>query len=239
MRLGNSLVTILLFSIVASAQTTKSWTEWSQKEAEKILNDSAWGQTYTEHPQGRVDTTVITNTRPGMIGDRRGESGQQTAQQKPVHYRARILSAKPVREAFARIVVLQQKEPSPDFVNQLQGFVDRDFGDYLVVSFSVESDDPRRVQGGLAMLGKLTGEMLKEKVYLEREDGKRAVFLDYKPPIGDGMGGKFVFSRTLDGQPFLSSQSESMKFFLQLTEKQKITVKYKVEDMKYGEELEY
>ena len=95
------------------------------------------------------------------------------------------------------------------------------------------------MQGGMAVLGKLTGEILKEKVYLERADGKRATFIDYKPPIGDGMGAKFVFSRSLDGQPFLSEAVDSMRFVLHLSEKQKITVKFMPDGMTYGGKLEY
>ena len=39
---------IILFAASIAAQKTKPWTEWTEKEAAKILNDSAWGQTQTE-----------------------------------------------------------------------------------------------------------------------------------------------------------------------------------------------
>jgi hypothetical protein len=212
-------LTLFAFLVLAASSyaqsSTKPWTEWSKKEAEKLLNDSSWGQTFTEEPSTPTDTTVITNTRGGMSGDRKGENAAMPTA-KPVHYRARLLTAKPVRQAFARIVILSQPNPSKELTDQLQSFIDRDFGDYLVVSFSVESEDARRAQGATMMLTKLTAEMLKDKVYLERADGKRATFLDYKPPTNDGMGGKFVFSKTLDGQPFLSGSEEAARFALQL-----------------------
>jgi hypothetical protein len=239
MKLFLTFFVLLVFALAANAQSTiKPWTDWSKKDAEKILNDSSWGQTFTEEQTGPADTTVITNTRGGMSGDRKGENpAAPTA--KPVHYRVRLLTAKPVREAFARIVSLSQPDAGKELTDQLQGFIDRDFGDYLVVSFTIESDDARRAQGSMMMLSKLTIDSLKDKVYLERGDGKRATFLDYKPPMNDGMGGKFVFSKTLDGQPFLSDAQDTAKFAFQLSEKQKINLKFKVAGMTYGGKLEY
>ena len=229
---------ILSFAGLMLAQDQKAWTSWSKKDAEKILNNSGWGQTYSEQPDGPVDTTVVTNTRGGFTGDRKGESGESKTKSS-VRYRARLLSAKPVREAFSRLVILQQPEAGAGLRDQLQGFVDRDFGDYLVIAFSIESEDPRMAKGSEMMLSKFTSEIVKEKVYLEREDGKRAQFLDYKPPVGDGMGGKIVFSKTLDGQPFLSEKEDTAKLFIQLSEKQKMTFRFKVSAMFHAGKLEY
>src|SRR6476620_4778739 len=42
---------LLLCAVTVSAQkenTTKPWTEWSEKEAMKMLSDSAWSQTQKE-----------------------------------------------------------------------------------------------------------------------------------------------------------------------------------------------
>ena len=39
---------LVLLALPTYAQKGKAWTDWTQKEAEKVLNDSAWGQTQTE-----------------------------------------------------------------------------------------------------------------------------------------------------------------------------------------------
>jgi hypothetical protein len=65
--------------------------------------------------------------------------------------------------------------------------------------------------------------VLKDKVYLERKDGKRLALADYRPPGPDGMGAKFVFNRTLEGQPFLTPQSDNVRFSAQLSEKENLT----------------
>lgn len=158
---------------------------------------------------------------------------------KSVSYRARFLTAKPVREAFARLVILSQPNAGKELTDQLQGFIDRDFGKYLVVAFAVNSSDPKMAAGGMATMARLNAEMLKGKVYLERKNGKRLEFIDYKPPIADNMGAKFVFERELDGQPFLTPESESVKFVMEPSEKLKVNIKFKVTTMVYNGKLEY
>jgi hypothetical protein len=80
---------------------------------------------------------------------------------------------------------------------------------------------------------------LKSGTYLERKDGQRAELSDFKPPIGDGLGAKFVFPRLLNGQPFLDANSGQLRFQCQLSSKIKIEARYKVSDMIYDGKLEY
>lgn len=234
------LVSVFCFlSLPVLAQDmTKPWSDWSKKDAEKILNDSAWGQSYTqEMPAAPSSGGATTRTSGGLAGGGPTESGENRAP-TPTKFRARLLTAKPIREAFARMIVLQQEKPTDELKTSLQGFIDRDFGDYLVVSFSVEGS-PQMSKMAEGMLARMTGEMIKDKVYLERKDGKRATFVDYKPPVGDGMGAKIVFSRTLDGQPFIGSGEDTIKFNFDMNERQKIGVKFKTSGMTYGGKLEY
>lgn len=217
---------------------SKPWTDWSKKDAEKVLNDSAWGQSYTQEISVPTSTAATTRTSGGFAGENRGESGENKAP-TPMKYRARLLTAKPVREAFSRIILLQQPNAPADLKTQLQGFIDRDFGDYLVISFSIEGGSPQMAKGSEMMLARLTADALKDKVYLERKDGKRATFIDYKAPVGDGMGAKIVFSRTLDGQPFLGAGDDVLKFNFEMNERSKISVKFKASGMTYGGKLEY
>jgi hypothetical protein len=234
---------LILFGVSAFAQPGKKpWTEWSQKDAEKVLNDSSWGQTQTEGGSDRPSTSVITSTASSGNSGRdlasSGESGVPKASQA-VRYRVRFLTAKPIREAFARSIFLSQPNAGKEFADQLQAFVDRDFGSYLVVALSADSEDARMAAGELRTLGKLTTEALKEKVYLERKDGTRLPLSDYRAPIGDGMGAKLVFDRNRDGQPFLTEQSDTVRFVMELSSKVKLNVKFKVATMMYGGRLEY
>ena len=239
---------LVLCACSAFAQKTKPWTEWSEKEAAKILNDSPWGQTQVE---GRSDTPTADSAITQVPAPRRDTqrvlsdsdadrvpSGQAKAD-RTIRYRARFLSAKPVRGAFARLLLLKKAEVDENLSTQLQGFVDRDFNDYIVVVVTPEGADDRLVGSAMKFLTTATAEILKDKVYLERKDGKRLPLAEYRPPGPDGMGAKFVFMRTLEGQPFLTADSDNVRFFAQFSEKTKLNVRYKVADMMYDGKLEY
>lgn len=235
---------LALCACSAFAQKAKPWTEWSEKEAAKILNDSPWGQTQTEGEESRQpeQTSAITQVAAPRSADRqlqREGEAPKTGPSRVLKFRMRFLSAKPVRGAFARLLLLKKAEVDENLSTQLQGFVDRDFSEYVVVAVSVEAADERLAGSAMQALTTVTSDALKDKVYLERKDGKRLVLADYRPPGPDGMGAKFVFMRQLEGQPFLTPESDNVRFFAQLNEKMKLNVKYKVSDMMYDGKLEY
>jgi hypothetical protein len=226
-------------------QSSKPWTEWSKKEVDKTLNDSAWGQTQSEGGQSSQpsSTSAISTTTTGRREDSnltaagRTESGDVKASPL-VKYHMRFLSAKPVRAAFARMVLMSQAQPNPDLAGQLQEFVNRDFADYIVVTVSMEVSDQKRATPLLNAFTSATTEVLQKNVYLERKDGKRLFLMEYRAPSADGMGAKFVFPRTVDGQPFLT-QSDNVRFVAQLNEKTKLNARYKLAEMMYEGKLEY
>lgn len=239
-----SVLLLALCACSAFAQKSKPWTDWSEKEAAKILNDSPWGQTQTEGEETRQpeQTSAITQVAaPGSANRQLSREGEapKTGPSRVIRYRMRFLSAKPVRGAFARLLLLKKAEVDENLSTQLQGFVDRDFSEYVVVAVTVEAADERLAGSAMQVLTMATPEVLKDKVYLERKDGKRLTLADYRPPGPDGMGAKFVFMRQLEGQPFLTAESDNVRFFAQLNEKTKLNVKYKVSDMMYDGKLEY
>jgi len=236
----------LLFVLAgfASAQT-KPWTEWSKKEVEKTLNDSAWSQTHAEAPQSQpTSAAAITSTMAARNEDRNisaasrnAESGQTKAVAS-IKYFVRFLSAKPIRAAFARRVLLEQTQPNEELATQLKAFVDRDFSEYIVVTVSVEVGDEKMVGGVTRAFSAATTQALQNNVYLERKDGKKLFLMEYRPPTGDGMGAKFVFKRAEGGQPFLTD-NDSVRFFAQLNEKMKVNAKYRLSDMLFDGRVEY
>jgi len=238
-----SCLVLFMFFSAAFAQK-KPWTEWTKKDVEKTLNDSAWGQTQSEggRQQAPTQTSAVTQTTAARRDDRttsdvRAESGES----KPsnvVKYHVRFLSAKPVRAAFARMVLLAQTEPNEALTGQLQTFVDRDFAKYIVVSVGVEVSDQKMAAPLTRAFSAATTEALKQTVYLERKDGKKLFLMEYRAPTEDGMGAKFVFERVVDGQPFLS-ENDSVRFVAEFSEKMKLNTKYKLSEMLYDGKLEY
>lgn len=244
MRVVSACFVLVILVSAGIAQKQKPWTEWSKKDIEKTLNDSAWGQTQSEgsDSSSSTSTSAITQVAAPRAADRevsqrQGESGEG----KPssvVKYHVRFLSAKPVRAAFARMVLMAKTPADEALTNQLQEFVNRDFADYIVVSVGVEVGDQKLAMPVMRAFSTATTEALQKNVYLERKDGKKLYLMEYRAPVEDGMGAKFVFPRKFEGQPFLS-ENDSVRFFAQLNEKMKLNTRYKLSDMLYEGKLEY
>jgi hypothetical protein len=238
-----SMVVLLAASV--SAQKTKPWTEWSAKEADKVLNDSAWGQTQTEGDAGSQpsSTSAISQTTAAKESQVRSasaaanvESGEKK-ESMSVHYRVRLLSAKPIRAAFVRMIELQGAPP--ERVAQLRTFVDRDFGDYIVVTITMDGNDRKRMGIATSEISTIDADALKTTTYLERKDGKRIALMEYRPPSADGLGAKFVFPRTVEGKPFIEADSGEVRFATQAGKALKITRRFKVSEMMFDGKLEY
>jgi hypothetical protein len=243
MRVISACFVVVMLASAVFAQKQKPWTEWTKKDIEKTLNDSAWGQTQVEggKSQSSESTSAITQVAAQRAADRQmsreGESGE-TKPTPVVKFHVRFLSAKPVRAAFARMVVLSKGQADESLTQQLQAFIDRDFADYIVISVGVEVGDEKMAMPLTRAFAAATTEALQKNVFLERKDGKKLFLMEYRAPAGDGMGAKFVFPRKLEGQPFLT-ENDSVRFVAQLSEKMKLNTRYKLSDMLYEGKLEY
>lgn len=235
---------ILFIAVPATAQKTKPWTEWTEKEATKILNDSAWGQTQTEVAEGAEPTSVsaVTQTTAARREDQRissasnVESGENKTRAS-LNYRVRFLSAKPVRAAFVRMLELQGA--TPERVSELRTFIDRDFGDYIVIALSIDGTDRKRLGPSTEEIKTADEAALQKTAYLERKDGTKLFLTNFRAPAQDGLGAKLVFPRMVDGKPFIDAGSGEFKFVLEIGKTIKISRKFKVAEMVYEGKLEY
>lgn len=228
------LLTILLGS-AAFAQDSKAWTDWSKGDAEKLLNKSAWGQSLMK---GEAPPDMRTRNNAGSPNPSLGDPGPIKVPSE-IYLRVRFLTAKPIREAFASRVLIAQPDASAELKGRLQSFIDEGFGDFIVIGVNVEGQNPQTVAPTMRALMQLKTEDLAEKAYLERKDGKRLPILEYKTPVNDEMGGKFVFARTVDGQPFFTPDADTVRFVLNLSGNLKFNMKFDVGKMTYGDRLEF
>ena len=76
-----ALLTVI-FIVLAMAQRQKPWSEWTEKETEKILNDSPWGQT-------QVDTNTSEMTYSPTTGSSGNAGGRPTTQRDQRFARSR------------------------------------------------------------------------------------------------------------------------------------------------------
>ncbi len=238
---------VLLFASGTSvAQKSKPWTEWSEKDAEKILNDSAWGQTQSEESgssqpsqTSAISSTTAARERTVRDAGAAATSAQSGEAKAPVtiRYRVRFLSAKPIRAALVRMIELQGA--SAERMGELRPFVDRDFGDYIVITVTLEGNDRKRMMPVQQALLSAESSALKESTYLERKDGTRVALSQYRAPGQDGIGAKFIFPRTVDGKPFIDAASAEVKFGTEIGTAVKINRRFKTSEMIYDGKLEY
>ena len=100
----------------------KPYTEWNDKDVQKLLHDSPWARTQTF-------SDVVPLIRP-MPPSGPGAAGADRPVSNAIHvnFRIRFLSAKPIRQAISRLMELQQKEEvSDDLAAQLKAFASGEF----------------------------------------------------------------------------------------------------------------
>lgn len=222
------LLIVAALTTVTIAQRTKPWTEWAKKDVDKMLNESPWGQTQTETDTSQM-TYSPTSDKTAMSVD--GANNQAV----DFKYHIMFFSAKPIREAFARRVLLSNPAIKPE---QLNNFINGDYSESIVVAVIPESKDARYLRPIEEAMKGSTVDTLKNNTYLERNDGKRVFLEDYAPPGSDGTGAKLQFPRTFEGKPFLTSDS-SVRVVSSFGKGVKVSWKFKLSDMMYDGKLEF
>ena len=251
-RLASIVVTCLLAAGWAAPQNAnKSWMELSRREAEQTLANSPWSQTqvdtdtsemfYSPTRQGSASagrSNAPTYTDQQSVNNNRADRGAVN-QSVNITYRICFLSARPVRQAFAKMILASEQKVNDDLVARLQSFVERDFSSYIVIAVSIDATDKRYLGPVMQSINSATTGTLKNKTYLERQDGKRLFLSQYLAPISDGLGAKFIFPRLVDGIPFLQGDSGTVRFVAEFNESFKLNMRYKVADMMVDQKLEY
>jgi hypothetical protein len=246
-------VALLLFMTIAAAQKdTYSWMELPRKDAERLLTNSAWSHTQIDtdasemfySPTRPGTSSAAPSTNKGVVGSQQSVNNNRAdrgALNEEVHttYRISFLSARPVRQALAKMILSSEREPNEPLATQLQAFVERDFSSYVVIAVKVDSSDRRLLGPIMQAINSATTGTLKNTTYLERQDGQRVFLMQYIAPISDNLGAKFIFPRLVDGQPFLRSDSGTVRFVAEFNDSFKLNMVYKVGEMSFDQKLEY
>ncbi len=251
----SSLCCVVLLALASALPAAAQWdkktpTEWSERETQRLLNDSPWAQTQTFSDTSQMTGNVALST---------GQS--RVAQDIHVKFRVRFLSAKPVRQAVARDMELKQKgKLEPQLAAQLKAFAAADFPDFIVITAVCDAAQRTvQLQEAQALLQNRTTADLKNNTYLELKNGTRLFLQEYQPPRNDGLGARFVFPRLVNAEPFLSASSGEVRFYSELSPggaaglttrpgaatgtasgmNYKLNLRFKVADMNYLGKLEY
>lgn len=235
------LCSSLLFARNASNQKTeKPWTEWTQKEAEKILSSSPWAQSQVDTDTSEMFFSPTNDPRArGRTTDNDGQRTESGARNQAVNVKfiVRFFSARPIRQALVRLMELKNK-PEPNIVERMHQFANVKSGESIIVTLSFETTDQRYAGPAMQAMSSAITANLKNETYLER-DGKRHFLHEYVPPGGDGFGARFIFLRNVDEQPFINSNSGEVRFVTKYPNGLKVDRRFKVSEMMYEGQLEY
>ncbi len=233
----SALVLLIAFPISLSAQLSKKpYTEWSEKDARKLLDNSPWAQTQIFSDTSNEFGRGISR---GALGTGDNASGDYSA-----HYlniRIRLLSARPVRQAFARIITIMQKgQVSEQLAAQLKGFATREASDYVAISIDCDSKESKsELREFRALLDTRTIADLKNNTYISGKGGERVYVAQYRPPTNDNLGAQLIFPRLLNGNPFITPDTDEIHFYSEFSTKYILNMRYKVKDMMVDGKLEY
>jgi hypothetical protein len=225
-------VSVLLFA--ASALLAKDfWEEpfekWNREQVLRMLSDSPWAQSETF-------TVQIDSKDAGLRGE------------KELFFRftARFFSARPVREAYVRLYRLMNNydQMAPDqrqeFDKRFQRALNQDVADRVIVAVEHDTNVPDTARDLRSAFELATAETLKQRVYLISQRLGRVELLEYFPPSADGTGAKFVFPRTVNGQPVFGPQDKEIRFdFTAPVTNQRVFLTFKSAKMTYRGELSY
>jgi hypothetical protein len=205
-----TLLTAFLTASVAAQKQLKPWGEWSEKEAQKILDDSPWGITQTESD---ISEMFFQPTSQG--GPNASTRLRQGATNSEVHinYRIRFFTAKPIRQALVRLIELNQSKLSGDTRDSLTQFANLRSDNLIIVTVGFDSSDQRFSGPVMQAFGSATTEALKNNTYLECSNGMKVFLSEYVPPGRDGFGARFIFPRQVNGAQFLTGDSREVRFY--------------------------
>src|SRR6185503_18558476 len=155
-------ICLLAAGSVVGQKQLKPWKEWSKNDAQKVLTKSPWAQ-----PQVDMDfrePTPLTRPQDSSID-------ATLKQNEGMTYNIRFFSARPVRQAFVRILQLQKKDLTPEMVDRLNSFAETPSEKYIVVAVTVENPDANMLGKAMQIIRNATTTKLKNGTYLERSDG--------------------------------------------------------------------
>jgi len=248
MTIPRVLLLLVIATLAVTATTSpaqkkdKKWTEWSKKEAQKILDDSPWGHTQTDTDTSQMfysptgDPRLSGQRETSTTGSRISEGA--TNQSINVEYRVRFFSARPIRQALARLILLENNPP-PDVVAKLQNFADLKSDTSIIVTVLFKANDQRAENRVMQAFNSAITSTLKNNVYLQRSDGKQLFLSEYVPPGKDGFGARFIFLRYPEEKPFIDTNTSEIRFFAEFPNVAKIDRRFKLAEMMYQGELEY
>lgn len=226
------LLCLLWFSaawLLAKDFWEQPFEKWKREEVVRLLSDSPWTQSETFNQ-------IAGGKGSGMAGE------------KELYYRftVRFFSARPVREAYVRMMQLMNKydqmapEQRQEFDTRFKRALNLDVADRVIVAVDYATNDPNAARDLRTFFETARTDRLKQQVYLISQHAGRVELREYFPPSADGTGAKFIFPRVVKGQPVFGPQDKEVRFdFFAPVVNQRVFLTFKGAKMMYRDELAY
>lgn len=202
------LVVTMLAVILAQAGVYSGdhkYKTWTLEEALQVLTRSPWAKQHTY-------TRVVGGIGSGVLGEKEIYST----------FFVRVLSARPVREAFARVNQIQHgydqmaADEKCDLDALISPGLEMDVSRWIILTVSFRSSDRNEELRVKQFFETQTTETIRNRVFLSTSRWGQVQVSAYYPPQEDELGAKFIFPRELEGAPVISSQENSFAFELAL-----------------------
>jgi hypothetical protein len=250
----------LLLPVPGSAQgfwAKKPFDQWSKNDCKKMLEDSPWA--LTESSVNVVFETVAgTGGGGGSLNeasrraneDIRTEATGREANTE-VRYTARLLSALPVRQALVRQQQLEQKydsmtpEQKQKFDQQAQAFLQQQFPEHIVVLVAFSSNVVTRDRQMATYWQQQRLETVRENFQITGSAKRIVRPVAFTPPSPGANQMQLVFPRTVDGEPLVGPEDNSLVLEFtpppvgNETSAKKIKLEFKVKKMLLDGKLVY
>jgi hypothetical protein len=185
----------------SSDALTKPFRKWSLDEAVEILNNSAWARQETY-------TRVVGGIGSGVLGEK----------EILETFFVRFVSARPIREAYARVQQIQSgydrlsTEQKRRMDRSLVPVVRLDSSRWIVLAVSFRSNDESTERQVKQFFEIETTESMRPRAFLSTDRFPQVKLEAYFAPTDEALGAKFVFPRYVGGKPVVVKTDESVTF---------------------------
>jgi hypothetical protein len=237
------LVALLILFEATPLLAQEFWSEpfekWNSRIVSRIISESPWAQ------NEMLSSTPLSGKDAGLQGEREIFN----------RFTVRFFSARPVREAYVRLMQILNKYDDmasaqrAEFDSRFKRALNLELTDRVIVALEFASNDPDANLEMKQFLATARTDTIKQSAYLITQRFGRVGLREYFPPSSDGTGAKFIFPRVVDGQPLIGPGDKEVRFEFEVplidrssggrNSRQKLLIHFKVDKMIYKGELSY
>ncbi len=187
-------------AIGADFWENKQYEKWSQKECNKLLEDSPWARDFTLLDSGLQKSTGAS------------DDGQQFY----IKYQMQFRSALPVRQALVRQMQIAQKYESLDsgnkqkFDESANAFLSSKFPDHILLYVTFKTNSQAKAMELARYWQSQTTDLLKNSVFLRNSKGTQVALVQFNASQGGERSFQFIFPRQVNGEPLIGPGDNSL-----------------------------